>query len=107
MSIVHWSDCSVYNAPAFEPGPCDCGAAKAHKKWWSYAYHLFGIQVSALKMRIRTRLEILFPKLLSFSNQAPYQNQRFHEFDNIEAPHWNPDLNHKRAAQQFEDDRDN
>lgn len=22
----HKSDCAVYNAPAFEPGPCDCGA---------------------------------------------------------------------------------
>lgn len=23
----HKSDCAVYNAPAFEPGPCDCGAS--------------------------------------------------------------------------------
>lgn len=22
---VHWSDCAVHNAPAYEPGPCDCG----------------------------------------------------------------------------------
>lgn len=21
----HWSDCAIYNAPACEPGPCDCG----------------------------------------------------------------------------------
>jgi hypothetical protein len=21
----HWSDCAIYNAPAYEPGPCDCG----------------------------------------------------------------------------------
>ena len=21
----HWSDCAVYNAPAYEPGLCDCG----------------------------------------------------------------------------------
>ncbi len=21
----HWSDCSIYNPPAYEPGPCDCG----------------------------------------------------------------------------------
>lgn len=21
----HWSDCAVHNAPALEPGPCDCG----------------------------------------------------------------------------------
>lgn len=24
---VHRSDCAIYNGPAFEPGPCDCGAA--------------------------------------------------------------------------------
>jgi hypothetical protein len=22
----HRSDCAVHNAPAYEPGPCDCGA---------------------------------------------------------------------------------
>lgn len=21
----HWSDCAIYNAPALEPGECDCG----------------------------------------------------------------------------------
>ena len=25
MTRGHWSDCSVNNAPAYEPGPCDCG----------------------------------------------------------------------------------
>ena len=24
--IQHASDCAVHNAPAMEPGPCDCGA---------------------------------------------------------------------------------
>ena len=24
---VHSSHCAVYNAPAYEPGPCDCGAS--------------------------------------------------------------------------------
>mgnify|MGYP003652894203 CR=1 FL=1 len=28
-SVVHASDCSEHDAPAFEPGPCTCGAAKA------------------------------------------------------------------------------
>ncbi|MYI74467.1 MAG: hypothetical protein F4057_03860 [Acidobacteria bacterium] len=23
--IRHWSDCAVHNAPAYPPGPCDCG----------------------------------------------------------------------------------
>lgn len=22
---AHWSDCAVHNAPAYPPGPCDCG----------------------------------------------------------------------------------
>jgi len=22
---LHWSDCALHRAPAFEPGPCDCG----------------------------------------------------------------------------------
>lgn len=25
--LRHASDCAVHNAPAFEPGPCDCGAS--------------------------------------------------------------------------------
>lgn len=25
--IFHASDCALHNAPALEPGPCDCGAA--------------------------------------------------------------------------------
>lgn len=24
--MSHTSDCAVHNAPAFAPGPCDCGA---------------------------------------------------------------------------------
>ena len=26
MEIKHSSGCAVHNAPAMEPGPCDCGA---------------------------------------------------------------------------------
>jgi hypothetical protein len=25
MKSGHWSDCAVYNGPAFPAGPCDCG----------------------------------------------------------------------------------
>lgn len=25
---THASDCAIYNAPASEPGPCDCGAER-------------------------------------------------------------------------------
>jgi hypothetical protein len=31
QAVVHASDCALHNAPALEPGPCDCGAIKAHK----------------------------------------------------------------------------
>lgn len=29
MEIQHASGCAVHNAPAYEPGPCDCGAEGA------------------------------------------------------------------------------
>ena len=25
--IIHTSDCALHNGPAYEPGPCDCGAS--------------------------------------------------------------------------------
>lgn len=56
----HWSDCSVYNEPAFPAGPCDCGAVIAHKKWYSYARHLFYIRVSACRMSLQATLKKLF-----------------------------------------------
>ena len=27
-TAVHASDCALHNAPAFEPGACDCGGAR-------------------------------------------------------------------------------
>ena len=30
--IAHDSDCAVNNAPAMEPGPCDCGALAKHER---------------------------------------------------------------------------
>jgi len=27
--IIHWCDCAIYNGPAYEPGPCDCGGLKS------------------------------------------------------------------------------
>jgi hypothetical protein len=45
-NIHHWSICAVYNYPDF-PGPyeCDCGAAKAARKWWSFLGRLVYIWV--------------------------------------------------------------
>ena len=31
MNLIHWSDCAIYNEPAYPAGPCDCGAAVAPK----------------------------------------------------------------------------
>lgn len=28
-TVVHASDCALHNGPAYEAGPCDCGAVKA------------------------------------------------------------------------------
>jgi len=30
--VQHKSDCAVHNAPAYEPGPCDCGALQDSEK---------------------------------------------------------------------------
>jgi len=59
-SPMHWSDCAIYNAPAMEPGPCDCGAIKAEHKWLSSLCHHGCIQVSALKIRLAAHLDLLF-----------------------------------------------
>ncbi len=29
---VHWSDCAIYNEPAYPKGGCDCGAIKTRDK---------------------------------------------------------------------------
>jgi len=55
---MHWSDCAVHNAPAYEPGPCDCGWANARNVCWRSAYHLFCIRVSALQMSLEARIRI-------------------------------------------------
>ena len=31
VAVKHASDCAVHMAPAYEPGPCDCGAIKAQR----------------------------------------------------------------------------
>lgn len=30
--VVHASDCAVHNGPAYEAGPCDCGAEARPRK---------------------------------------------------------------------------
>lgn len=43
MKVIHWSDCAIYNAPAYEPGPCNCGAAKSGSRfdlWLGHHAHI-------------------------------------------------------------------
>ena len=67
----HWSDCAIYNEPAEPAGSCDCGAAKAHKKWWTYVNHLFYIRFYGWKIRLAkrsTRLFLILKKDANFRN---------------------------------------
>lgn len=82
LDIIHWSDCAVYNEPAYPAEPCDCGAAKAYKKWWTYLYHLFGIRVSAWRMSLGTKTARLCCRLSSISNPALCQKNYPRKLDN-------------------------
>ena len=48
--LLHYSDCAVYNEPAYLAGECDCGAVRAHKRWWTYVYRLSCIQALAYEV---------------------------------------------------------
>ena len=37
-AIIHASDCALHNAPAYEPGPCDCGARR--KTFFAWLRHM-------------------------------------------------------------------
>jgi hypothetical protein len=38
--VQHWSSCALHNAPAFAPGPCNCGGYKpAQDDTTLYATH--------------------------------------------------------------------
>lgn len=73
--LVHFSDCAVYNEPALPKGECDCGAIKAHKRWWTYLCHLYCIHSVRPRSVFQSRLRILFGLPPSFSSRA-YQNPR-------------------------------
>ena len=55
-NLIHYSDCAVYNEPAYPNEPCDCGAVKARKRWWTYLYHLSRIRYARLRSVLRSRL---------------------------------------------------
>ena len=52
LLILHWSDCSTNNGPAYGPGPCDCGWAKADTVWYRRLHQVFCIRLSALQMSL-------------------------------------------------------
>ena len=68
MSIPHWSDCSIHNED--NPGPCDCGASIADRKWWTALYHLVCIRLWALRIRLGIWSARIFCRLSSISNPA-------------------------------------
>ena len=78
LSNIHYSDCAVYRGPAYVPGPCNCGATKAGKRWWAYLYRFSCIWLARLRSVLRSRLRTLFGLAVSTSNQVPYQNERCH-----------------------------
>jgi len=102
--VLHYSDCAVYNEPAYPAGECDCGAVKAHKRWWSYLYRLFCIQGAHQRSVLGSRLRNLFGLPPSASNREPYQNERCRPFDNSELPlRLISDSSHKREVLLYED----
>lgn len=105
-TLVHYSDCAVYNEPAYPNGECDCGTVKARRRWWSYVRHLSRIRYARLRSVLWSRLRTLFRLPSSASNQAPYQNQRFRPFDNNGLPRFLPDSSHKHGVLPHEDAHD-
>lgn len=63
MMKCHDSDCSVYNAPAYSNGPCDCGyQAKVERKWFAWLHRLACNQAVHMRNALRNRLSLLFQK---------------------------------------------
>jgi hypothetical protein len=55
--ILHLSDCSLHNEPAYPAGLCDCGAEKSYKRWWGCFYF-----VKRNQARMRSYLHKLIDK---------------------------------------------
>lgn len=77
--IFHWSDCAIYDELA---SPCDCGAVEAHKRFWTYLYHLFCIRHVRLQSVFLSRLGKLFGTPVLAANMVPYQNERCRQPEN-------------------------
>jgi len=54
--LRHASDCAVYNAPAYDPKPCDCGVQlKAERRYVAWLNRLFCIQLGRWKRSVRSK----------------------------------------------------
>jgi hypothetical protein len=58
--VGHWSDCAVYNEPAFPQTECNCGWSKSQRKWYGRLYHLFYIRSCFLKRILLIKIKTLF-----------------------------------------------
>jgi len=58
--VLHYSDCAVYNEPAYPAGECDCGAVEASQRWWTYLYRLLCFRVARIRSIFRTPPKILW-----------------------------------------------
>ena len=79
-NMQHYSDCAIYNEPAYPTGECDCGAAKARKRWWTFLYRLCSIRYARLQSVLVSRLRLLFGLSPLVSNMEPYLNPRCRPF---------------------------
>lgn len=52
MTVIHDSDCSVHNEPAYPAGPCDCGALARHERRYATWLYQLGCK-TALRLRNR------------------------------------------------------
>jgi len=73
MKLVHWSDCSINNGPAYPSTECDCGAKARSKSLHLRLYHRACIQVSVLKMFLVVRLRNVFRLTGTASNHDIHQ----------------------------------
>jgi len=63
-NLRHDSDCAVYNAPAYDPKPCDCGAQlKAERRYAAYLCRRGCNRVERWRMSLfrRTGWKFLLP----------------------------------------------
>lgn len=67
-SESHWSDCAVHSEE--EPAPCDCGAARAARGFWSSFWYLGCMRGEHLKMNFLLRLADGFRIAASVSSRG-------------------------------------